>query len=357
MTNFPREFLTSYGWDDFFESQIPPIFKNDLIIGRVVNEERGLYRVQTNQTQFIQAKISGKMQYEANIRIDYPAVGDWVLCELNGVIHFIFERKNILQRKKVGEVSEIQILASNVDYVFIATSLNSDLNFGRLERYLTFASESRAEAVILLTKADLDEESADKIKRVEQRCPGVWVHALSKDHFDEAGFFSRYLQRGKTSVIVGSSGVGKSTLVNYLIGKEMIATQEVRASDDKGKHTTTSRAMYESVYGGLIIDTPGMRELQFSDHEEGLSHQFADIEDLMRSCRFSNCHHETEESCAVMNAIDQQLLSLERWRSYQKLQREVGFEMRKTNKWLMAEERKVWKRRSMAARRNHQKNS
>ncbi len=353
MTNFQREFLTSYGWDDFFESQCPAVLKNNLVVGRVINEERNLYRVQTDKEHFIQAKVSGKMQYEAISRVDYPAVGDWVLCDPSGVIHFIFERKNILQRKKVGEVSEIQILASNVDYVFIATSVNSDLNLGRLERYLTFAWESKAEPVILLTKADLEEDIDNIILGVEARCPNVWVHALAKDQFEEAIFLRRYLGSGKTSVIVGSSGVGKSTLVNFLIGKEVIATQEVRADDDKGRHTTTSRAMYESVYGGLIIDTPGMRELQFSDHQEGLSHQFGDIEELIGQCRFNNCHHQTEVGCAVLKALDEGELLPERWKSYQKIQREVGHEMRKTNKWLMAEQRKVWKKRSVESRQKY----
>lgn len=353
MTNFQREFLTSYGWDDFFESQIPPFLKNNLFIGRIVNEERNLYRIQTDKTQFLWGKITGKMQYEALSRTDYPAVGDWVLCSELGVIQFIFERKNSLQRKKVGEVSEVQILATNVDYVFVATSINSDLNFGRLERYLTFAWDSKAEPVILLTKADLSEEVHDVIEGVKDRCPGVMVHALSKDDFSNADFLKGYLGVGKTSVIVGSSGVGKSTLVNFLIGKEIIATQETREGDDKGRHTTTSRALYESVYGGLIIDTPGMRELQFSDHEEGFTQQFGDVEELIQSCRFSNCHHLSEDGCAILAALDEGILLAERWKSFQKIQREIGHEMRKQSKWMMSEQRKVWKKRSIQARQKY----
>lgn len=358
MTIFQREFYASYGWDDFFESQLPAFLKNNVFIGRVINEERNLYRVQFDRDHFVWAKVAGKMQYEALSRSDFPAVGDWVCLEISpgsesGVIQSILERKNTLQRKKVGEVSEIQILATNVDYVLIATSINNDLSFGRLERYLTFAWESKARPVILLTKSDLAENIDEVIRSVEERCPGVSVYALSKDSFHEAGFLKAFMSKGSTSVIVGSSGVGKSTLVNHLIGKEIIATQETRSDDDKGRHTTTSRALYESVFGGLIIDTPGMRELQFSDHQEGLSQQFGDIEALIESCGFNNCHHQTEKNCAILEALENGSLDKARWKSFLKISREVGHEMRKQNKWMMAEQRKVWKKRSIESRQKY----
>lgn len=353
MINFQREFLTSYGWDDFFESQISGLLEKNLLIGRVVNEEKQLYRIQTGEENSIWAKVAGKTHYKALSRADYPAVGDWVLCDPDGVIRFLLVRKNSLQRKKVGETAEVQILATNVDYVFIATSLNQDLSLGRLERYLTFALKSGARPVILLTKSDLSQESEEERKRVEARCPNVDVYTLSKENFAEATFLSRYLRETTTSVIVGSSGVGKSTLVNFLIGKEIIATKGVRKGDDKGRHTTTSRSVYKSLYGGLIIDTPGMRELQFADHEEGFSEQFSDVEDLVRGCRFSNCRHQTEAGCAVLEALEQGALSLDRWKSYQKIEREVGHELRKQNKWMMAEQKKVWKKRSFESRQKY----
>jgi ribosome biogenesis GTPase len=239
-----------------------------------------------------------------------------------------------------------------VDYVFITTSANNDLNFGRLERYLTFALDSGASPVILLTKADLVEDRESMILSVHERFSDVAIHALTKEDFESACFFSDYLSAGKTAVLVGSSGVGKSTLSNYLIGADIIDTQEVRESDDKGRHTTTSRSMYKTFYGGLIIDTPGMRELQFSTHEEGFEHLFSDIEELMRNCKFHNCHHQKEVGCAVLEALHSGELLYERWKSYSKIQNEVRHEMRKIDKRLMSEDRKVWKQRSMAARRN-----
>jgi ribosome biogenesis GTPase len=355
MINSQQEFLSLFGWNDFFQNQILPMSLENLFIARVINEEKQLYRLQLGIDKTAWSTVTGKMQFEARSRADYPAVGDWVLAEIpNGseraVIRFIFNRKSTLQRKKVGEVSEMQILATNVDYVFITTSINSDLNFGRLDRYLTFAWDSGATPVILLTKIDLCEDVESIMATVEERFPGVNIHALSSAQFEHADFFKDYLVEGKTSVLVGSSGVGKSTISNYLIGEKIIATQEIREDDEKGKHTTTSRSMYKSFYGGLIIDTPGMRELQFFSQESEVEKLFGDIEELMQQCRFHNCGHTKEEGCAVLKALENGELLSARWKSYNKIQNEVRHSMRKQEKWIMAEDRKVWKKRSIAAR-------
>ena len=353
MTSSQKEFLIRFGWDDFSENQLTDLA--DAIPARVINEERGLYRVQIAADESIWANVSGKMQFSARGRIDFPAVGDWVLLERSseqnrGVIRSLLKRKTMLSRKQVGSSSDVQILSANVNTVFIATSMNAELNIGRLERYLTFAWDSGATPVILLTKADLCEEVDEVITDLQWRFPAVEIFSLSKENFDEAKFLQTYLKEGTTSVLVGSSGVGKSTLTNFLVGKEVIATNEIRESDDKGKHTTTSRSMYESVYGGLIIDTPGMRELQFSDHEEGLHAQYGDIEELIEMCRYSNCLHDTEEDCAIVLSLEEGRLTPERWKSFKKIQGEIRHNMRKEHKWMLAEDRKVWKKRSMQAR-------
>ncbi|MBC7428521.1 MAG: ribosome small subunit-dependent GTPase A [Bacteriovorax sp.] len=358
MINSNAEFLSHFGWNGFFESQVLTMSSKNLVVARVVNEEKNLYRLQFDFDKSVWSAVTGKMQFEAVRRSDFPAVGDWVLAEIppgseRAVVRFIFNRQSSLQRKKVGEVSEVQILATNVDYVFITTSINSDLNYGRLDRYLTFAWDSGSTPVILLTKADLSADVEVIISQVKERFHGVNIHALSKDNFESVEFLKDYMKPGKTSVLVGSSGVGKSTIANFLIGEEIIKTLEVRESDDKGRHTTTSRALYESIYGGLIIDTPGMRELQFADHEAGLAEQFGDIEELISKCHFSNCQHEAEKGCAVIPSLENGELLPERWKNFNKIAKEVRHAMRKQHKWILAQDRKIWKKRSIESRQKY----
>lgn len=357
MLNSQKEFLQLFGWDDFFENQIPDLRSHILYPARVVCEERNLYRVQVGLNQVLWASINGKMQFNAQGRSDFPAVGDWVLVELQqqsdrGVIHQVLERKTMIHRKQVGSSADMQILSTNVDYAFITSSVNQDLNYRRIERYLAVAFDANVTPVILLTKADTAEDIHTVVADVENNFPGIRVHTLSKDNFESAEFLKDYLVQGSTSVVIGSSGVGKSTLVNFLIGGDEIKTQNIREDDDKGKHTTTSRNLYISRYGGLIIDTPGMRELQLSDHTEGLSSQFSDVEQLLGNCRFSDCRHETEPGCVIMQALDEGSLSDERWRSYQKLEAEVRHGLRKQDRALAAEDRKLWKKRSIEGRNN-----
>lgn len=364
MLSSEKEFLSLFGWDDFFASCEKINLTCSLFPARVICEERNLYRVQAGLHNVLWASVSGKMQFNAATRVDYPAVGDWVMIELpeqsdRGVIHQVLPRKTILHRKQVGSSADMQILSTNVDYVFVTTSINEDLNYRRVERYLTVARDAGSVPIILLTKADLyAEEIFEIVAKVQKEFPGVQVHALSKNNFAEATFLSEYIQTGKTSVFLGSSGVGKSTLVNFLIDsenaeKEQIKTQDIRESDGKGRHTTTSRSLYLSHYGGLVIDTPGMRELQLSDHAEGIKSQFADIEELIQSCRFSDCQHQTEPDCAIREALLNEALSEARWQSFQKLEAEVRHGLRKQNRALAAEDRKLWKKISINARKNN----
>lgn len=356
MLSSEKEFLFLFGWDVFFESQIPDLGSRSLFPARVICEERNLYRVQAGIDQVLWASVSGRVQFDAVSRVDYPAVGDWVMVELpsqsdRGVIHHVLPRKTIIHRKQVGSSADMQILSTNVDYTFITSSVNSDLNYRRIQRYLTVAQDTGSVPIILLTKIDTCLDDLDAVvAQVQNEFLGVQVHTISKDNFEKADFLAGYLRNGTTSIFIGSSGVGKSTLVNFLIGNEKIKTQDVREADDKGRHTTTSRNLYVSRYGGLVIDTPGMRELQLSDHSEGVRSQFSDIEELIQSCRFRDCQHQTEPDCAIKEALAEGGLTEERWKSYQKLEAEVRHGLRRQDKVLAAEDRKIWKKRSLAAR-------
>ncbi len=362
MKSSQKEFKSRFGWNDFFENQLAELTEiyPRTKIARIINEERNLYRIQLNDNENLDAMVTGKMQFEAKRRTDFPAVGDWVLVELAGendraVIRHIFKRKSALMRKQIGASTDVQILATNVDTVFIMTSLNGDLNAGRLERYLTFTWDSGAKPVILLTKSDLCTDVEAEKTVLQLRFPAVEIYSLSQQEFHEIEFLKNYLMPGKTVVLVGSSGVGKSTLANFLIGKNEIVTHAAREDDDRGRHTTTSRSLYQSIYGGLIIDSPGMRELQFADHEEGLHVQYADVEELIACCRYSNCMHLTEKDCAISAALESGQLMPERWKSYNKLHSEIRHSLRKIDKVLHSEDRKKWKKRALEMRQkfNH----
>jgi ribosome biogenesis GTPase len=344
-----KEFLNLFGWDDFFQKQMnsqmdilsPNQIKNQLVPARVVSEEKNLYRIQSGsdmQNDIHWACVSGKFLFISHQRSDYPAVGDWVLIERppssdRALIHHVLNRKTTVYRKQIGSSSDAQILSTNVDTVFITTSLNDDLNTRRIERYLTVVRDSGAQAVILLTKSDLYEGQIDQaVLDMKHEFNGIDIHAITKNNFSEDDVFKKYLCHSKTSIFLGSSGVGKSTVVNFLIGQDQIKTQTVRESDDRGRHTTTSRSLYISRYGGLVIDTPGMRELQLSDHSEGLSDQFSDVEGLISSCRFSDCQHQTEPGCQILTALDNQSLSIDKWTGYQKLESEIRHSIRREQK-------------------------
>jgi len=354
MLNPEKDFLNLFGWDHFFESQVPS--PSSLFPARVICEEKNLYRVQAGMDLIFWASVPGKMMFNATSRVDYPAVGDWVMVEMppqsdRGLIQQVLPRKSTLHRKQVGSSTDLQILSTNVNYTFVTTSVNADLNYRRIERYLAMAWDAGTVPVILLTKTDLYSDDVDELTAdVKREFPGVAVHALSKDGFGNAEFLSNYLKAGTTSVFIGSSGVGKSTLVNFLIGRDEIKTQDIREDDDKGRHTTTSRHLYVSRFGGLIIDTPGMRELQLSDHVEGVRSQFADIEEWASNCRFGDCQHRSEPGCSIKEALEKETLSEERWQSYQKLQAEVRFEMRKQDKALAAQDKKLWKKLTVEGR-------
>jgi ribosome biogenesis GTPase len=287
------------------------------------------------------------MLHSAAGRDDLPATGDWVLARVlpgedRALVVELLERRTKLSRKEAGERTGEQLLAANVDLVFLVASLNRELNLRRLERYLTAIWESGAQPVIALNKADLAEDVEGLLADVEAIAPGVPVHVTSAETGDGVQELAGRLGPGVTAVFVGSSGVGKSSLINCIIGGEAQPVAGIR-EDDKGRHITTSRQMLVIPGRGVIIDTPGLRELQLWTNESGASMAFSDVETFARDCRFSDCTHEREPGCAVRAALEAERLDEERVRSYRKLERERMYIARKHDQMLQIEEKKRWK--------------
>lgn len=318
--------LYKAGLTDRFEQEVA--MYEGLYLARVSVQHKDLYRVITENGE-IQAEISGKMGFMARDNSDYPVVGDWVMVDRvvdsggNAIIHHILRRKSVFQRKAAGTSNQSQIVAANIDTVFICMSLNNNFNLRRLERYLSIAWDSMATPVVVLTKSDLCSDISAKLSEVYSVAIGVDVLVTTSMNDDGYTAVNKYTGKGKTVAFIGSSGVGKSTLINRILGEELLATKEI-GEDDKGRHTTSHRQLIALPNGGVVIDTPGMRELQLESAD--LSKSFADIEELAQNCRFNDCTHQKEPGCAVREAIEKGILSAKRLSSYQKLQTEIKYQ-------------------------------
>ena len=298
----------------------------DLTVSRVLSQEKGIYRLVSSLGEKW-GEISGRFHYDVQAKSEYPAVGDFVMVDWNksggnAVIHHVLPRKSSFIRKAAGEKNEEQVVAANIDTVFLCMSLNNDFNLRRLERYISIAWNSGAVPVVVLTKADLCGDLEHKLLEVSSVAAGVDVlvtNTISQNGYEQ---IYPYLAEGKTIAFIGSSGVGKSTLINCLLGEKYLDTNGLR-NDDKGRHTTTHRELILLPSGGMVIDTPGMRELGMWDAEAGIDQTFSDIETLAKHCRFRDCTHSgSEPGCAVQDAIERGELSIDRLRSYQKLMNE-----------------------------------
>jgi ribosome biogenesis GTPase / thiamine phosphate phosphatase len=345
--------LTIFGWDEFFESNFKTYVGSGYNYGRVVLEHKNFFRVYTQHGEVL-AEISGKLRHEAVNRRDLPVVGDWVAIRSRPeggsvVIHAVLPRRTSVVRKIAGSRTEEQIAGANIDTVFLLTSLNQDFSVRRIERYLIVAWESGANPIIILTKSDLCDRVFDRIDEVKTVARGVPIHAISVVTGHGLADIAQYFKRGQTVALLGSSGVGKSTLINQLAGDDHLKVQTVREYDDRGRHTTTHRELILLPRGGLVLDTPGMRELQLWEGDESLQFVFDDIEALAGKCFFSDCRHEDEPRCAVRGALGAGTIDPARYESYEKLQKELKYLARRRDKLAEIGEKKKWKKLSRLA--------
>ncbi|MFC6260760.1 ribosome small subunit-dependent GTPase A [Levilactobacillus fujinensis] len=317
--------LNQYGLTDQlkrFAAGVP-----DFTLARVTEQHRETYQV-ISVTGFLPAEIAGKLRHDLTVTTDFPAVGDWVLITVApdhqlALIQQVLPRQSVLERAAVSKTGAGQIIAANVDTIFICMSLNANFNVHRVERYLTMAWDSGAVPVVVLTKADLCTDVPAKLEALADVTLGVDVVACSARTGAGVASLKTYVTGNRTVSFIGSSGVGKSTLINDLLGSDVLITKEIRADDDKGRHTTTSRELLRLPTGGVVIDTPGMRELQVQGGD--LTKAFADITTLASQCKFRNCTHQTEPGCAVQAAIAMGKLDTRRLESYRKLQLELSY--------------------------------
>lgn len=353
--------LTDLGWTPFFSNTFEEFNEEGCVPARVALEHRNGYRLYTEHGEMA-AEISGRLRHRAAGPGELPAVGDWVAVmpleeEERGIIQHVLPRRSRFSRKVAGSRTEEQIVAANIDTVFIVVGLDANYNPRRVERALILAWESGASPAVVLNKADLCDDLSTFIEEMEAVALGVPVIPISAAEERGLDALARFFTRGSTVALIGSSGVGKSTIINRLVGAEVQDTGGVSDQVGKGKHTTTHRELILLPTGGLIMDTPGMRELQLWHGEEGLQETFEDIEALVEECRFRDCRHNNEPGCAVARAIADGALDRKRFENYRKMQREIAYQSRREDHNAMRAERERWKVVTKEMRRREHKRS
>jgi ribosome biogenesis GTPase len=347
--------LTQLGWNARLDAAFAAHAAERLVPGRVVLEHTHIYRVMTAEEELL-ARVSGRLRHRAFARVDFPAVGDWVAVAPaaqggDARILAVLPRRSRFSRRAAGDTTEEQVVAANIDTVFLVAGLDGDFNPRRIERYLLVASESGASPVIVLNKVDVAENAEEMAAAVRAIAGGVPVHSVSCRVPASLDVLRGYLGHGETGALLGSSGVGKSTIANRLVGHDLLRTHDVRESDSRGRHTSTARQLVLLPGGGVLIDTPGMRELQLWDAGDVTSGAFGDVDALAAACRFRDCRHLQEPGCAVRAAVDAGALSSGRFESYHKLQAEQTHQARQLDQRAQIDE----KRRAKAGAKALQK--
>lgn len=339
--------LKELGFNAFVEKHFEKFRLESLSIGRICAEHKESYKLFSENGE-LTAVISGKFRNNCKTREDFPTVGDWVLFEnIKGenraIIQSVLPRKSKFSRKVAGKETQEQVLASNIDFAFIVCALNYDFNLRRIERYLSLVWQSGATPVVVLTKKDLCTDVENKILEVENIAFGVEIHAISNLLAEGTEILQNYFNDNKTIVLLGSSGVGKSSLINNLAKENIMKVNYLRNNVEKGRHTTTHKQMIILPNGGLIIDTPGIRELQLWDAQDGINQTFNDIEEIAKLCKFRDCKHKDEPGCAVKNALKNGRLEPERLENYLKMQKEQEYLINRQEQSAAKVERNKWK--------------
>ncbi len=323
--------LTDLGFNSWFQERRNELQKPELSIARITRVDRDRYLIR-NENDEVQAEPAGKLLFSVDSSQDLPCVGDWVLVQYYNdgalaIIHDLLPRKTFLRRKSPGKTVDYQIIASNIDAAFIIQSCDLNFNLRRMERYLVMANEGHVEPVILLSKSDLISAEDIEKRKHEIRQAHIDAKIISFSNITAAGLetMQQALEKGKTYCLLGSSGVGKTTLLNHLLGREEFETNPVREKDSRGRHTTSRRQLTILDNGALLIDTPGMRELGMIAVGDSIDDSFADIHNLSKNCRFNDCTHTQEIGCAILIAVQSEELSEERYQSYMKLMKESEF--------------------------------